>query len=57
MFSEYEKQFPEGSFFKPTKEQQDSWRSYAREELGVESNYLYDMIINRFRFQSSKGNS
>ena len=57
MFSEYEKQFPKGAIFKPTKEQQDSWRSYAREELGLESNYLYDMIINRFRFQSSKGNS
>ena len=52
MFKEYEKKYAKGTLFRPTKEEQESWRLYAKNELGVESNYLYDMIISRFRFQS-----
>jgi hypothetical protein len=52
MFKEYEKKYPNGTLFRPTKEELENWRLFAKNELGVESNYLYDMIISRFRFQS-----
>ena len=52
MFEEYEKLYPKGTPFQPTKEEASGWRTYAREELGLESDYLYTMIIDKFRWHS-----
>ena len=54
MFLEYEKLYPKGTPFLPTKEETKSWRIFAREELGVKSDYIYNMIIDKYRW-SSKG--
>jgi hypothetical protein len=48
MFEEYEKLYPEGPF-QPTKDEINIWRTYAREELGLESDYLYAMIFEEYR--------
>jgi len=51
MFKEFEKKYPVGTLFRPTKEEDKSWREYAAKELGL-SDYLYDMIASNFRFSS-----
>jgi len=52
MFMEYQKLYPEGTPFQPTKDETNIWRTYAREELGLESDYLYSQIFDRFRWIS-----
>ena len=52
MFVEYEKLYPKGTPFQPTKDEINRWRRYAREDLGLESDYLYSMIIDNFRWSS-----
>ena len=52
MFMEYEKLYPKGTPFQPTKDEITRWRTYAREELGLESDYLFTMIIDKFRWNS-----
>ncbi len=49
---EYQKLYPEGTPFQPTKDEIGRWRTYAKEDLGVESDYLYAMIIDKFRWSS-----
>jgi len=49
---EYQKLYPEGTPFQPTKDETNIWRTYAREELGLESDYLYSQIFDRFRWIS-----
>ena len=49
MFMEYQKLYPEGTPFQPTKDETNIWRTYAREELGLESDYQYAMIFEDFR--------
>ncbi|SVC93070.1 uncharacterized protein METZ01_LOCUS345924, partial [marine metagenome] len=51
MFREFGEKYPEGTLFRPTKEENESWRQYAKNELGVESDYLYDMIHGKYRFK------
>ena len=51
MFKEFGEKYPEGTLFRPTKEENESWRQYAKNELGVESDYLYDMIHGKYRFK------
>ena len=51
MFGEFGAKYPEGTLFRPTKEENQNWRLYAKDELGVESNYLYDMIHSKYRFK------
>jgi hypothetical protein len=51
MFKEFEKKYPVGTLFRPTKEEDKSWREFAAKELGL-SDYLYDMIASNFRFSS-----
>ena len=51
MFKEFENDFPVGTLFRPSKAQDDNWRDFARNELGL-SDYLYDMISSNFRFGS-----
>jgi len=51
MFKKFEKDFPVGTLFRPTKEQDKGWRELALNELGL-SDYLYDMISSNFRFSS-----
>ena len=48
----YQKKYPEGTPLQPTKDEINIWRTYAREELGLESDYLYTMIIDKFRWHS-----
>ena len=45
---EFEKKYPEGTLFRPTKDEITSWRLFAKQELGL-SDYLYDLIYNDFR--------
>ena len=52
MFMEYEKLYPKGTPFQPTKDEIDRWRAYAREELGVESDFLFSKIFRSFRWIS-----
>ena len=52
MHDKYEKLYPKGTPFQPTKDEIARWRLYAREELGLESDYLYTMIIDKFRWHS-----
>ena len=51
LFTEFEKKYPEGTLFRPTKDEITSWRLFAKQELGL-SDYLYDLIYNDFRFSS-----
>ena len=51
MFKEFEKKYPEGTLFRPTKDEAASWRLYAKEELEIESNYIYNMIYGQYRFK------
>ena len=51
MFKEFEKKYPEGTLFRPTKDEAASWRLYAKEELEIESNYIYNMIYGKYRFK------
>tara|TARA_B100001250_G_scaffold278687_1_gene241108 strand:- start:235 stop:534 length:300 start_codon:yes stop_codon:yes gene_type:complete len=53
MFKEFEKKYPEGTLFRPTKDEAASWRLYAKEELEIDSNYIYDMIYGKYRFKGS----
>ena len=56
MFKEYEKEFPVGTLFKPSKAQDNKWREYAAQELGLtgkRGDRLYDLISSNFRFGSS----
>ena len=46
-----EKKYPEGTIFKPTKEELQQWREFAKLELRL-SDYLYDMILAKYRFSS-----
>jgi hypothetical protein len=52
MFIEYEKLYPAGISFQPTKEEIIRWRKFAKDELGLDSDYLYSMILDRFRWVS-----
>ena len=55
MFKEYEKDFPVGTLFRPSKDQDNNWRKYAAQELGLtgtRGDRLYDMISSNFRFGS-----
>jgi len=52
MFEEYEKFYPKGTPFQPTNDEASRWRTYAREELGLESDYQYAMIFEDFRENS-----
>jgi predicted nucleic acid-binding Zn-ribbon protein len=51
LFLEFEKKYPEGTLFRPTKDEVTLWREFAKRELGL-SDYLYDMIHSKFRFSS-----
>jgi len=51
MFVEFEKKFPVGTLFRPSKEEDLLWREFASKELGL-SDYLYDMMASNFRFSS-----
>ncbi|MBT4828750.1 MAG: hypothetical protein HON82_09275 [Candidatus Marinimicrobia bacterium] len=51
LFSEFEKKYPEGTIFKPTKDELQQWREFAKLELRL-SDYLYDMILAKYRFSS-----
>ncbi len=51
MFIEFEKKFPVGTLFRPSKEEDLMWREFASKELGL-SDYLYDMMASNFRFSS-----
>ena len=51
LFEEFEKKYPEGTLFRPTKDEETLWREFAKRELGL-SDYLYDMIHSKFRFSS-----
>jgi len=55
MFKEYEKDFPVGTLFRPSKAQDNNWREFATNELGLtgtRGDRLYDMISSNFRFGS-----
>ena len=55
MFKEYQKDFPVGTLFRPSKSQDNNWREYAAQELGLtgtRGDRLYDMISSNFRFGS-----
>ena len=55
MFKEYEKDFPVGTLFRPSKAQNNNWREFATKELGLtgtRGDRLYDMISSNFRFGS-----
>ncbi len=55
MFKEYEKDFPVGTLFRPSKAQHNNWREFATNELGLtgtRGDRLYDMISSNFRFSS-----
>jgi len=56
MFIEYKKLYPLGTPFQPSKEEIMRWRVYAREELGLDSDYLYGMIFDKFRWSSRSSN-
>lgn len=51
MFNEFEKKFPVGTLFRPSKEDDLIWRKFASHELGL-SDYLYEMMASTFRFSS-----
>jgi hypothetical protein len=51
LFEEFAKKYPEGTLFRPTKDEETLWREFAKRELGL-SDYLYDMIHSKFRFSS-----
>ena len=51
LFEEFVKKYPEGTRFKPTKEELQQWREFAKRELGL-SDYLYDMILAKYRFST-----
>jgi predicted nucleic acid-binding Zn-ribbon protein len=51
LFAEFEKKYPEGTIFKPTKEEDQHWQEFAKRELGL-SDYLFDLINAKFRFRS-----
>ena len=51
LYTEFEKKYPEGTLFRPTKDEELLWREFAKLELGL-SDYLYDMIHSKFRFSS-----
>jgi hypothetical protein len=51
LYLEFEKKYPEGTIFKPIKEELLQWREFAKRELGL-SDYLYDMILAKYRFSS-----
>jgi len=51
MFVEFEKKFPVGTLFRPSKEEDLMWREFASKELSL-SDYLYDMMASNFRFSS-----
>ena len=51
LYLEFAKKYPEGKIFKPIKEELLQWREFAKRELGL-SDYLYDMILAKYRFSS-----
>jgi hypothetical protein len=51
LFEEFAKKYPEGTIFKPTKEELQQWLEFAKLELRL-SDYLYDMILAKYRFSS-----
>tara|TARA_B100002003_G_scaffold10468_1_gene8959 strand:- start:324 stop:2837 length:2514 start_codon:yes stop_codon:yes gene_type:complete len=51
LYLEFAKKYPEGTIFKPTKEELQQWREFAKLELRL-SDYLYDMILAKYRFSS-----
>ena len=51
LFEEFAKKYPEGTIFKPTKEELQQWREFAKRELRL-SDYLYDMILAKYRFST-----
>ena len=53
MFSEFENKYPSGTYFKPHNEELQQWRNFAFKELDIRDDYLYDMILSRFRFESN----
>ena len=53
MFSEFENKYPSGTYFKPHNEELQKWRNFAFKELDIRDDYLYDMILSRFRFESN----
>ena len=53
LFLEFEKKYPEGTLFRPTKDEVTLWREFAKREFGL-SDYLYDMIHSKFRFRLRK---
>jgi hypothetical protein len=51
LYLEFAKKYPGGTIFKPTKEELQEWREFAKIELRL-SDYLYDMILAKYRFSS-----
>jgi len=51
MFKEFEKDFPGGTLFRPSGDQEKNWLEMAKEQYGI-SETLYKLMSSRFRFQS-----
>ena len=53
MFSEFEKKYPSGKHFRPKNEELKIWREFASKDLNISDDYLYEMMLSRFRFESN----